>query len=133
MERWLVDQKHKAEAFCKFIHAELEEGRPRFYTIVHANRTNKQNNSLHLLFRQLAEGLNDAGFEIEHPFNPKFKLAYTENDIKKFFFMPIIKQAYEKDHTSDLTTKELSDACSAMIDSINQATGVYVPYPSMEP
>jgi hypothetical protein len=47
--------------------------------------------------------------------------------------MPIIKQAYEKDHTSDLTTKELSDACSAMIDSINQATGVYVPYPSMEP
>jgi hypothetical protein len=128
MERWLVKNKEQAEFFIRFIRQEAEEGRERFYTIVHANRTNKQSNTLHLWLRRLAEAMNDAGYSQPHPWG-KMQIPYSETSVKDLFFRPIIRNVYNKDSTRELTTKELSEAMEILLDAINEHTGVYVPIP----
>ncbi|MDA8620253.1 hypothetical protein N9L28_05750 [Luminiphilus sp.] len=133
MERWLVDQKHKAEAFCKFVHKELEEGRPRFYTIVHANRTNRQNATVHLLFRRMATALNEAGFEISHPFKPELEIPWSEHSVKELLYRPIITSYFKVEQSSALDTTQISESMEILVDAVNRNTGVYVPIPSQEP
>ena len=123
MERWLVKNKEQAEFFIQFIKREAEEGRERFYSVVRANRTNKQNNALHLLFRQIAEELNGAGYTRPHPWG-KMEIPYSEVAVKEIFFQPIIRKMYEKEHSSDLTTKELSEAVDILLDALAQNTGI---------
>lgn len=133
MERWLVDQRHKAEAFCKFVHKELEEGRPRFYSIVHANRTNRQNATVHLLFRRMATALNEAGFEISHPFKPELEIPWSEHSVKELLYRPIITSYFKVEQSSALDTAQISESMEILVDAVNRNTGVLVNIPSQEP
>lgn len=133
MERWLVKDKRQAEFFIRFIMQEAEAGRERYYTIVHANRTNKQNNTLAVLCRRLAEGLNEAGFEIPHPFKPDLEIPYTETSIRELIYKPIIKAMFDADSSTTLTTSEFSEAMTTMVDAVCRNTGVNVPIPTLEP
>ena len=133
MERWLVDQKHKAEAFCKFVHKELEEGRPRFYTIVHANRTSRQNATVHLLFRRMATALNEAGFEISHPFKPELEIPWSEHSVKELLYRPIITSYFKVEQSSALDTTQISESMEILVDAVNRNTGILINIPSQEP
>lgn len=129
MERWLVQSKNQAEFFSKFVLAEAEAGRDRLYSLVKANRSNRQNATLHLLLRRLADGLNDAGFEIPHPFKQGLEIPYTEHSVKELVYKPIIEAMFQKSSSADLTTEEFSSAMNTMVDAVNRNTGVYVPVP----
>lgn len=132
MERWLVGNKQQAEFFMRYVMKEAEEGREKYYTIVNANRTNKQNNTLQLLFRRMAEALNDAGFEIPHPFKPDLEIPYTESSIRELIYKPIIKAMFDADSSTTLTTTQFSEAMTTMVDAVCRNTGVNVPIPSQE-
>ena len=123
MERWLVKNKEQAEFFIQFIKREAEEGRERYYSVVRANRTNKQNNALHLLLRQIADELNSAGYTRPHPWG-KMEIPYSEVAVKEIFLLPIIDKVFGKQHSSDLTTKELSEAVEILLDALAQNTGI---------
>ena len=133
MERWLVQTAKQAEFFNKFVLDEVEAGRARYYTIVHANRTNRQNNTLHTLFRRMAQGLNDAGFEIPHPFKPDLEIPYTEHSVKELLYRPIIQAMYGKASSRELTTEELSKSMETLIDAVCRNTGVNIGIPTEEP
>ena len=133
MERWLVKDKKQAEFFVRFVMQEAEAGRERYYTIVHANRTNKQNNTLHLLCRRMAEALNEAGFEIPHPFKPDLEIPYTETSIRELIYKPIIKAMFDADSSTTLTTSQFSEAMTTMVDAVCRNTGVNVSIPTLEP
>lgn len=128
---WEVDSKDKAKRFCQYVTEQADEGIDRTYSIVRSNRSTKQANALHLLFRQLSSQLNDSGFMQKHPFNEEFEVPWTENSIKELFFKPIIKAMFDTDSTRRLDTQQLSDAANAMIDAICRNTGVFVPFPSL--
>lgn len=138
MERWLVQNKRQAEFFNKFVLEEAEAGRERLYTLVRANRTNKQNNTLHLLFRRMASDLNDAGApDIPHPFNPVFRMKWTEEKVKELLFKPYLwhlskEWGKQTENSSDCTTEQLSEVMQELVDGVNQAVGVYTPIPSQE-
>lgn len=133
MERWLVKNKQQAELFMQFVLSETEAGRERYYTITHANRTNKQNNTLAVLCRRLADGLNNAGFEIPHPFKPDLEIPYTEISVRELIYKPIIKAMFDADSSTTLTTEQFSEAMTTMVDAVCRNTGVNVPIPSQEP
>ena len=133
MERWLVKNKQQAEFFIRFVLSEAEEGRERYYTIVHANRTNKQNNTLAVLCRRLAEALNDAGYEIPHPFKPDLEIPYTEVSVRELIYKPIIKAMFDADSSTTLSTSQFSEAMETMVDAICRNTGVNMPIPQLEP
>ena len=128
MERWLVKDKEQADFFIRFIKQEVEEGRERYYSVVRANRTNKQSNALNLLFRQIAEELNAAGYTRPHPWG-KMEIPYSEVAVKEIFYLPILNQVFGKQHSSDLNTKELSESVDILLDALAQNTGIAMQMP----
>ena len=132
MERWLVKDKTQAQFFNKFVMEEAEAGRERYYSIVRANRSNKQNNTLHLLFKRIAESLNESGFEIEHPFNAEFTIPWTDTAVKTMLYHPIIRAMYDKESSSNLDTAQLSESMSTLVDAVTRNTGVFIPIPALE-
>jgi hypothetical protein len=132
MERWLVEKKQDAEFFNKFVLSEVEAGRGRLYTIVRANRSNKQNNTLHLLFRQLAEALNEAGFEIPHPFKRDLEIPYTEHSVKDLLYRPIVESLYGESSSAKLDAQQMSESMDILVDAVNRNTGVLVQVPTQE-
>ena len=128
---WEVTNREQAKLFCQYVTEQAEEGIDRTYSIVRSNRSTRQHNALHLLFRQLAQALNDAGHLQPHYFNPDYEIPWTEDSIKNMFFKPIIQQMYDIDSTRKLSTTQLSDSANAMIDAFNMKLGVFVPFPSL--
>jgi len=129
MERWLVKDKRQAEFFNKFVLEEVEAGRERLYTLVRANRSNKQNNTLHLLLRNMARDLNEAGFEIPHPFKKGLEIPYTEHSVKELLWLPIIKAMFGETSSTQLDTAQFSEAMITLVDAVNRNTGIYVQIP----
>ena len=130
--RWHVKDERQAKLFCQHIMEEAEARRERLYTIVHANRSNKQNAVLHLLFRRLAEGLNDAGFEITHPFKSDLEIPYTEHSVKELLYRPIIEAMFGESSSTQLSTSQFSEAMTTLVDAVCRNTGVNVSIPTEE-
>ena len=137
-EAWTVKTKKQAEFFNKYVLKEVEEGREHTYIIQKASRTLKQNATLHLLFRRMANDLNDAGApDIPHPFNPVFRMKWTEDKVKELLFKPYLwhlskEWGKQTENSSDCTTEQLSEVMQALVDGVNQAVGVYTPIPTNE-
>ena len=129
-ESWLVDSREKAEAFCKFVMDQLNEETPRLYSIKRATRSVKQNSALHLLFREIAAAMNDAGYTRPHPWG-KMEIPYSEVAIKEMFYVPIIDKVFKKQHSSDLNTKELSESVEYLLDAVAQNTGIAMQMPQL--
>ena len=137
-EAWTVKTKRQAEFFNKHVLKEVEEGKEHTYIIQKASRTLKQNATLHLLFRRMANDLNDAGApDIPHPFNPVFRMKWTEDKVKELLFKPYLwhlskEWGKQTENSSDCTTEQLSEVMQALVDGVNQAVGVYTPIPVNE-
>ena len=129
-ESWLVDNRDKAKSFCQFVMNQLEQDTPRLYSIKRATRSVKQNNALHLLFREIAKAMNDAGYARPHPWG-KMEIPYSEVAIKEMFYVPIIDKVYGKQHSSELNTKELSESVEYLLDAVAQNTGIAMQMPQL--
>ena len=56
--RWLVDTKDKMNFFIAFITTQFDDGKKILYTIKDTTRSDRQNNAMHLWFRQIAEAVS---------------------------------------------------------------------------
>jgi len=127
--RWLVDKEEKMNFFIAFVTTQFDQGKKILYYIKDTTRSDRQNNAMHLWFRQIAEGLNDAGYWVRHPFSDKLEIPFTEVLVKETLYKPIIHSMYDKASTGKLTPKELSDAAEVLIRWLSEHKGVYIPFP----
>ena len=132
-ETWTVKDQNTCKFFVAYVEDQAEQGIDRVYKIQKADRTWRQNNTLHLLFRRMAKGLNDAGFEIPHPFKPDLEIPYSEESVKELLYKPIITMYFKVDRSTELTTEQLSESMTILVDAVNRNTGVYVHIPTGEP
>ena len=88
---FFVNPKDKMNFFIDFIKDQHESGKHILYTIKDATRSDRQNNAMHLWFRQIAEELNDAGYWVRHPFSDSLEIPFTEILVKEMLYKPIIK------------------------------------------
>ena len=132
-ETWTVRDSNTCKFFVAYVEDQAEQGIDRVYKIQKADRTWRQNNTLHLLFRQMAKALNDAGFEIPHPFKPDLEIPYSEESVKELLYKPIITMYFKVDRSTDLDTEQLSESMTILVDAVNRNTGVYVHIPTGEP
>ena len=70
-------------------------------------RTLQQNKALHLLFTLIAETLNDAGLDMRAVLKPGVEIPWSGETVKDYIWKPIQKIQIGKEHTADLTTKEI--------------------------
>ena len=127
--RWIVDTKDSLEFFIKFLKDQYSQGNHLCYSIKPFGRSERQNNAIHLWFRQMAEQLNDAGYSNKHPFNDQIEIPFTEGLVKEMLYKPIIKAMYDKTSTTRLTGRELSEAAEVLVRWLSEKKGIYVPFP----
>jgi hypothetical protein len=127
-----VKDSNTAKFFIAYIEDQVEKRIDRVYTIQKMDRTYRQNNALHLLFRNMASALNDAGFEISHPFKPDLEIPWSEHSVKDLLYRPIITSYFKVERSSLLNTEQLSESMDILVDAVNRNTGVNCPIPSQE-
>jgi hypothetical protein len=132
-QSWTVKNKDTAKFFIAYIEDQVEQGIDRVYTIQKMDRTYRQNRTIHLLFRQMATALNEAGFEISHPFKPDLEIPWSEHSVKDLLYRPIITSYFKVDRSSLLDAAQLSESMDILVDAVNRNTGVLVHVPSQEP
>ena len=132
-QSWRVRDKNTADFFIAYIQDQVEQGVERVYTIEKADRTYRQNRTLHLLFRRMAEALNEGGFEISHPFKADLEIPWSEHSVKDLLYRPIITSYFKVERSSLLDTAQLSESMDILVDAVNRNTGIYVQIPSQEP
>jgi hypothetical protein len=131
-QTWTVKDSNTAKFFIAYIEDQVEQRIDRVYTIQKMDRTFRQNNALHLLFRNMAKGLNDAGFEIPHPFKPDLEIPYSEESVKELLYKPIITSYFKVNRSSELDSEQLSESMSILVDAVCRNTGVNIDIPSQE-
>ena len=127
--RWIVDNKNKLKFFISFVKKQYENGKHVTYSIKDTTRSDRQNNAMHLWFRQIAIQLNDAGYWVRHPFSDNVEIPFTEVLVKEMLYKPTAKAMFDKDTTTRLTPAELSEASEVLVRRLSEHKGVYVPFP----
>ena len=127
--RWIVDTKEKADFFIAFIKDQFKSGEVIAYGIKPYGRTERQNNAMHLWFRQMADQLNDAGYSAKHPFNDEIEVPFTEVLVKEMLYKPIIEAMYDKKSTATLTGGQVSEAAEVLVRWLSEKKGIHAPFP----
>lgn len=80
----------------------------------------------------VAERLNDAGWEMRKLLPNNVKLDWTPLLVKECLWKPIQEARLSKVHTSDLTTKEIDIVYDILMRALAQRYGIVELFPSLE-
>lgn len=93
------------------------------------NRTILQNRSLHLLFTQVAEALNESGQDMKQII--KAEIPWSQESVKLHLWKPIQEKVVGKSKTSDLAIDEI-DKVYEVFNRFLGGLGIHCPFPSLE-
>ena len=91
-------------------------------------RTSAQNRAIHLFFTQLADALNDAGFDMKKTI--QMDIPWTGYGVKEYIWRPTQEWLFGKKSTTELTSKDIDKLYEVINRAIGERTGVHVAFPS---
>lgn len=92
-------------------------------------RTDAQNRSAHLFFRQVADELNNAGYERRITIGTA-DVPWSAETVKALF-KKIGRFQFNKGKTSEMTTKEITEVYDTFNRMLSEE-GVHIPWPSID-
>lgn len=97
-------------------------------------RTPSQNNALHLWCQQIADELNNEGYDTRAFLAklPSIDVPITKEIVKDALLRTVGRKMFGKEHTSDWTKAEVDQALDPIIRALGERFGVEVPFPSDE-
>ena len=95
-------------------------------------RTLAQNRALHVLFRLLAEELNEKGLDMRKTLKPEVDIPWSTNSVKEYLWKPIQQAQLGKESTAELTTKEIDEVFDTINKHLGERLSVHIPFPSIE-
>ena len=95
-------------------------------------RTTSQNKSIHLLFRHLADQLNEAGLDVRTTLKEDVEIPWNEKLVKEIIFKGVLKAYTGKDSTTQMTTKEVGQIFEIMARHLSQRFGLVLDFPNLE-
>ena len=96
-------------------------------------RTVKQQAAIEVYCRELAEALNDAGYEMKAVLAVKHvDIPWTQERVKDVLWKPIQEAATDKKSTTQLDTMEVDRVYSILDRHISSNFGVHIEFPSEE-
>jgi hypothetical protein len=90
-------------------------------------RTLTQNAALHLFLTQLAETLNEAGFDMKKTLKPDVDIPWTPISAKEFLWRPIQEALTGKKSTTEITTVEPTAIHETLCRHLGQKFGIQCP------
>ena len=96
-----------------------------------SRRTLKQNAALHLYFSNLAEELNDAGFDMKKTI--RVDIPWSAMTVKEYLWRPLQEAYLLKRSTTELERgKEIDEVYDILNRVIGERTGIFVEFPNIE-
>lgn len=95
-------------------------------------RTETQNKALHLFFTQLAEELNNAGYDMKKTLKPEIDIPWSAHTVKEYLWRPIMTAQLGKTSTTELTTKEIDQVFDVINRHLGEKFGIHVDFPSID-
>lgn len=99
---------------------------------VYPKRTARQSRALHVLFRLLADTLNENGLDMRKTLKPTVDIPWSPASAKEFLWRPIQKAQLNKQSTTALTTKEIDEVFDTINRHLGEKFGLHVNFPSIE-
>jgi hypothetical protein len=124
-EARLDEKKRRLAQLEKPTHDQLE---PKVYP----QRTKQQNKALHVLYRLLADNLNDAGLDMRKTLKPSIEIPWNPVSVKEFLWRPIQEAQLGKQSTTELTTVEIDEIFNTINRHLGEKFGLHVPFPSID-
>ncbi len=92
-------------------------------------RTLTQNSAIHKYFELLADGLNDAGYDVTSTI--KIPVSFTPDTVKKYLFKPVMTALFpDKNSTTELSTIEVNQVYEELNRLTGEKFGVSLVFPS---
>jgi hypothetical protein len=95
-------------------------------------RTKQQNKALHVLFRLIAENLNEAGLDMRKTLKPEVEIPWSGESVKEYLWKPIQLAQLNKKSTTELTTVEIDQVFDTINRHLGEKFGVHQQFPSIE-
>jgi len=95
-------------------------------------RTSSQNNAIHLYFSLLSDAFNEAGIDAKLILAEEVDVPVTAELIKETLWRPIQKAQTDKDSSTKLSTKEVSEIYETVNRYTAEKFGISVPFPTEE-
>jgi len=95
-----------------------------------SKRTLTQNAAIHKYFEIVASAFRQAGIDSKVIFNEQVDVPVTAGVIKEGLWRPVQNALLEKQSTTKLTTKEVSEIYDIVNKHLGEKFGIHVPFPS---
>ena len=95
-------------------------------------RSERQNKALHLMFRHLAEELNEQGMDMRKTLKPGIDIPWNEHTIKEYLWKPLQKAQLMKESTTELDTEEIDAVFRTLSRALSERGIEHGPFPSIE-
>ena len=94
-------------------------------------RTDAQNRALHLFCQQVADELNNEGYDTRAFLAklPSIDVPLTKEIVKEALFRTVGRRMFGKEHTADWTKAELDRALDPIIKALGERFGVEAQFP----
>lgn len=126
-----VNNADSLKAFIDLVKQQHEEHGVMTYRYHKGKRRSPvQNNSLQKYCQNLADALNDAGFDMRHVFKDDADIPWTKNSVREQLWVGIQKAHTGKSSTTQPTAKEYIEIYDILNRYLINKHGVSVPWPS---
>lgn len=95
-------------------------------------RTTQQNKALHVLFKLLADNLNNAGLDMRKTLKPGVEIPWSPGAVKEHLWRPVQELQLNKHSTTELTTVEIDEVFDTINRHLGEKFGLHTPFPSIE-
>ena len=136
-EGWTVNSKTSLANFQLKAAAVFEKhGYVMFKYSTGRQRTNAQNDSIHLFCRMIADAANGAGYEMKIgspllSFN--VEVPWTQESVKERIWRPVQTAKYpDRKSTTKLERGEVSEIADVIIRHLGETKGLIISFPSIE-
>lgn len=95
-------------------------------------RTNQQNKALHVLFKMLADELNQSGLDMRRTLKQDVEIPWNDKTVKEYLWRPIQRAQLKKESTTELNTVEIDQVFDTINKHLGEKFGLHVDFPSIE-
>lgn len=128
----IINSKQSLEAYKKFLDLQFEQHKfLRLSMKTGKTRTLTQNAALHVFCAQLADALNDGGFDIKQFFKDTYCVPFTAELVKNNIWRPMQLAVTGKKSSTKPTTGQYAEIYDCLNVKLAEY-GLFVPWPSKE-
>ena len=134
-EGWTVNSDVSFDNFVKHVRSLYDKHKfVVFSWKTGRQRTYIQNAAIHVFCREIAEALNNAGYETSvrsRALKGEIEVPWTQDSVKELIWRPVQMKLYpDKDSTVKLQRTEVSEVAEVITRYLGERFGLHVPFPN---